>query len=57
MLDLPAIFLEDQIQVPGLLLDVDLLLDLQGVKVLHGAVDQVLLSLQPLVQSFLASNL
>ena len=57
MLDLPAIFLEDQIQVPGLLLDVDLLLDLQGVEVLHRAVDQVLLSLQPLVQSFLASDL
>ena len=54
--DLPAILLEDEIEISGFLLDRDLLLNTHQVKVLHHAVDQVFLSFQPIVKDFLASD-
>lgn len=54
---LPAVLLEDLVQVPRLLLHLDLGLDLVKVELVHEAEDEVLLLLLPLLQYFLPTNL
>jgi hypothetical protein len=54
---IPTVLLEDEVQVPGFLLLRNLVLDLFAVKVLEDAIYEVLLRLQPVVQSLLARGL